>query len=971
MLALIYLSLSLLLGDLICRRFYTFVSLPHRIAAAFLSGLLISTWATYLGAFLFTKSSQPLLWGNLLFFAVAVSAILCLKQQTPKEYLHEVISQAKIKTDKWDWILIGIFAIFGAWQMFATFNMSAGKVQIANHQWSDFGSTVSIMQSFALGNNFPTEYPHFTGERMRYHFLYYFQAGNLEYLGLNPALANNLLSILTLVSMLVLVMTLGTILFRSRVVGRIGAVLFFFHGSLSFIPFFISQGSIENVLNKFSTMRDFLPSVFEYRGELWGIWSQVVFLNQRHFASSIGILLLVVIFLVARYRASFSTSENLKELDELDNFKADTENTLSEFSTTAAIKSSAPFVFSGALLGLMPMWNSAVFVAAFAVLGLFFLLFPLRKQMIFLAVTTALVALPQVIFLKTGNMRPAGYSLFHWGYTIENPTFANVVQYLGFTFGFKLLLIAIALYLATKFQRRIFIAVSGLIALAFCFQFSDEVLANHKFLNIWLVVVNLFVAFALWRLWNANLLKNALTSKVAVVVLTAFITIGGIIDLLPIRNGYWMEIPFENDTLVNWVRDQTEPQAIFLSHRFVNHGILLAGRRVFYGHPYYAWSAGYPTAERDVVYKKMFETQNPQEVWQLLRENRISYIAVDNQLRTGDFVKKINEAVFQKHFETVFQDTENKYNNLNIYKVPANLGNIPAQLPVSTEVFDADVPAVNALTGGQGKGRGQFDKPRGVTTDAAGNTYVADSGNSRIQKFSSEGEFISAFGKPGTGEGELREPNAVAIDSAGDIYVVDALNHRLIKFKSDGSFIKQWLGPETNFYGPRDLAIAPNKQIYILDQGRTRVVKFDPQSEKFSEWGNKGTEAGEFNDPTGLTIGDNFIFVTDAGNNRIQIFDLDGKFIRQWNVPEWDKYLWHYPDAAFDTKTKRLYVTSGWTNEVLVFDLDGKRLNSLQIAESIKLNNPSSLALHSTKSGKLLYVLNTGGSHLSSLQITE
>ncbi|MEJ7699208.1 MAG: hypothetical protein WKF71_06120 [Pyrinomonadaceae bacterium] len=201
------------------------------------------------------------------------------------------------------------FLLFVSWQMFSTFNMSGGKVQIANHQWSDFGSTVSIMQSFAVGHNFPTEYPHFSGDRIRYHFLFYFQAGNLEYLGLNPALSNNILSILSLVSMLILVMTLGVVLFRSRAVGRIGAALFFFHGSLSFIPFLISQGSIGNALNAALTARDFLPSVFPYRGELWGVWSQVVFINQRHLATSVGLLLLVLIFLITRYRTALLLDE--------------------------------------------------------------------------------------------------------------------------------------------------------------------------------------------------------------------------------------------------------------------------------------------------------------------------------------------------------------------------------------------------------------------------------------------------------------------------------------------------------------------------------------------------------------------------------------------------------------------------------------------------------------------------------------
>ncbi|MBA4184385.1 MAG: hypothetical protein H0X49_10280, partial [Acidobacteria bacterium] len=213
MLALIYLIVMVMLGDLICRRFYSFVSLPHRIAAAFLSGLLISTWFTYLAAMLFARASKPLLWGNLLFFAAAFGFILWSTQRAQKKPSRQAASPPATEANRWDWILIGFFLLFVSWQMFSTFNMSGGKVQIANHQWSDFGSTVSIMQSFAVGHNFPTEYPHFSGDRIRYHFLFYFQAGNLEYLGLNPALSNNILSILSLVSMLILVMTLGVVLF--------------------------------------------------------------------------------------------------------------------------------------------------------------------------------------------------------------------------------------------------------------------------------------------------------------------------------------------------------------------------------------------------------------------------------------------------------------------------------------------------------------------------------------------------------------------------------------------------------------------------------------------------------------------------------------------------------------------------------------------------------------------------------------
>src|SRR6266508_3055249 len=64
MLALIYLALAIYLGDLLCRRFYRFVSVAHRWAAAVITGLLISSWFTYLAGLLFTRATQPLLWGN-------------------------------------------------------------------------------------------------------------------------------------------------------------------------------------------------------------------------------------------------------------------------------------------------------------------------------------------------------------------------------------------------------------------------------------------------------------------------------------------------------------------------------------------------------------------------------------------------------------------------------------------------------------------------------------------------------------------------------------------------------------------------------------------------------------------------------------------------------------------------------------------------------------------------------------------
>jgi DNA-binding beta-propeller fold protein YncE len=1057
MLALIYFALAVCVGDFLCRRFYQFASVAHRCAAAILVGLLVSTWFTYLTGLAFFWTSRPLLWANLLFSVAAVALLSWPKwkgrifKRVPEE-VHLKRSNLFLPRPRGssiaDWLLIAGYVVLVSWMMFASFNAKEGRLQIANPEYSDFGPNTALIQSFAVGHNFPTEYPHFSGDRIRYHFLFYFQAGNLEFLGLDPAWSLNLLCITTIVAMLVIVMTLGEVLFNSRAVGRLGSLLFFFFGSLSYVPFLRKQPSVRAAINAITHQADYLQTIFPYRGEAWGTWSQVTYLNQRHFAFAIGILLLVLVFLVIRYQAamakakahrfrsylvnlfrsfagrtrpgSIDAQQNVEtaglqnvstsETGPVDAITAEQNAVPETASNTVANDASLPeavpeshnetasafesedalhsseslreeaeaatevvaetkeetisareifrtslpgFIFSGLLLGLLPMWNSAVFLAAAAILGLLFILCPLRLQMLALAVTTGLIALPQMLFLGTGSSRAQMPKLLHWGYTIDHPTAANVTKYLGFTFGFKWLLIALALVLATSLQRRFFLACLSLIGVAFSFQFTIEVLANQKFIHIWVIIANLFVAFALWRLWRFSLGGTTLPGKLVAAVLFLLVIPGGIIDFFPIHNTGWSEVTYRNDALIDWLKKNTSPRDIFLTDRFVNHPILMAGRRVFYGWPYYAWSAGYNASKRDKVYTDLFESKDPWKVYHLLKDNGIKYVGYDNAVRQAQFIKRPNQEVYSTYFPKVYE--ADKYNGLVIYKVPDTPPPKLSALPESVS---------NMFEGGKGSGNGEFDCPTGIAVDGTGNILVADTMNGRIEKFSSAGSFLSVIGTKGTGHGQLGEPSGIAIDGAGNIYVAEiARNHRVQKLAPNGTFIAEWT---PGLYGPRRIAIGPDGSVYVVDSGRNRIVKFSLNGQVLATWGTEGSGDGQFKGFSSVAVDPNTnkVYVADSLNSRIQVFDSDGKFLAKWAVPEWGRN-YGYEDLAVDFKLGRLYASSANMDTVLIFDLNGNRIGSLTPKPPDKLDGPSAMVLANGK----LYVLNMHGNRVSVIDL--
>jgi NHL repeat/FIMAH domain len=174
-----------------------------------------------------------------------------------------------------------------------------------------------------------------------------------------------------------------------------------------------------------------------------------------------------------------------------------------------------------------------------------------------------------------------------------------------------------------------------------------------------------------------------------------------------------------------------------------------------------------------------------------------------------------------------------------------------------------------------GLGDGQFNLPRGVATDAAGDVYVTDTQNNRIQKFASDGAFLTKWGSLGGDDGRFSVPNGVATDSNNDVYVADTGNNRIQKFASDGTFLTKWGslgGDDGQFISPLGVATDAVGDVYVAD-GSDRIQKFDSDGNFLAKWGGPGGDDGQFDQPFGVATdaaGD--VYVADTGNNRIERF---------------------------------------------------------------------------------------------------
>ncbi len=205
-------------------------------------------------------------------------------------------------------------------------------------------------------------------------------------------------------------------------------------------------------------------------------------------------------------------------------------------------------------------------------------------------------------------------------------------------------------------------------------------------------------------------------------------------------------------------------------------------------------------------------------------------------------------------------------------------------------------------------------QPTGMAFDQAGNLYVVDRGNHRIQVLDSQGQPLRTFGKLGNGPGEFYVPKWIALDSVGNVYVSDTDNHRVQKLASDGTPLTHWDG----FWYPQGIGVGSDGSIYVSDNPYVQDesggdARRRPRIQKLSPDGSLRRTISENRIGFAMSLkvkrelGADVIYLVGQdgiGGGVIQKYSSEGELLAQWN----DLGLTNPADIEVD-KDGNLYAT--------------------------------------------------------------
>ena len=185
----------------------------------------------------------------------------------------------------------------------------------------------------------------------------------------------------------------------------------------------------------------------------------------------------------------------------------------------------------------------------------------------------------------------------------------------------------------------------------------------------------------------------------------------------------------------------------------------------------------------------------------------------------------------------------------------------------------------------EGVGPANMPKPINIEIDDDGTKFVADTGRNQILVFDSNDEFVRTIGK----RGQFRPTDMIADGSK--LFVVDIEGHRIVVLdKSTGRELSSFGSPgsgDDNFFHPTNIAMGPNKHLYISDTSNFRVQEFTPDGQFVRSYGGGvGTAPGSFARPKGVAVDrEGRVYIVDAAFERVQVFNDQGRLLMYFGEP--------------------------------------------------------------------------------------
>ena len=643
-----------------------------RLPAYFVTGVPVLTWAVYIFSYLLKNTANPLGYANVIVMIAAtvfcsVMLIFILKKK---------VSRFKGETDKIstaEIIMTGFVVMLSMYLMFRSLGMADGKLKIGLSVFSDFSTHLSMMRSFSHLGNVPTHYTFFGGTDVKYHFMFQFLCGNLEFLGLRLDLALNIPSILSMVFSYFLLYVLAVKLCGKKIIGMVTLVLYSFRSSSALFEYILSlpEGEVWSTL----TNKDICEFIGTTNHEDWGLWNLNVYANQRHFSFSLTIMLLVLILMLPAF---YEGCARIKQYFTENGFSFK-DYIITSFVTNEGwvVKDYKSCIYAGLLLGLSGFFNGAVLIGT--VIILFFLAAgsDRRLEYVILAGIAGVLALIQSkCFIKSSLFSPQ----FFYGFLSEPRTLFGTLDYVRRMMGILPLVLIIQLLRVKTMHRYIMFTFMAPVIFAFTVSLTPDIAVNHKYVMIGIMLLDIYAAAFVVSLFE----KRDILYRAVAVLLTICLTFTGLFEFIIFsrKNTNERSILYSyEDDIMRWIWDNADKDDIFLTaNYFLTYGgygnsMVLSGAQLYNGWEYFSWSAGYEVGERDELEIAIYSATDKDKLYADVERAGIDYIVIDRFNRDSDMYE-LNEALIKSSFEEVFY-TDNGLDRFSIFDTSRKITVVP------------------------------------------------------------------------------------------------------------------------------------------------------------------------------------------------------------------------------------------------------------------------------------------------------